>query len=391
MLVNRAGSFVVIFLSVYLTQVRGFSIATAGFVAALYGAGAMLAALLGGYLADHVGRRATMLAALSLGGSGMIALGFAHDLRLIAALAFTVALLGEAYRPAMQAAVADLVPAQHRVRAFGLLYWVINVGFSVGATVGGALASASFLLLFVGDGLTSLLFALLIARAVPETRPAPAPHPHANPRRGLLHDLVAPYRDGPFGLFVLLSVLVLLVFMQHVSALPIDLSGRGVSRAWLGLILGINGMAIVVLQPLLAPGLQRRNRSRVLAVGALLVGCGFGFNVIANGLGTFAIGVLIWTLGEICVLPIANAVVADVAPPHMRGRYQGAYGLSFGLAALAAPLLGTYVLQRIGAAALWWGCFVLGLLVSAGHLMLAPSLTRLREERLVARATDSAA
>src|SRR5205085_2786491 len=133
---------------VYLTQARGYPAATAGFVAALYGAGAMSASLIGGYLADHVGRRRTMLLALVLGGTGMIALGFARDLRVIAPSVFVIALLGEAYRPAMSAAVSDLVPPEDRVRAFGLLYWVINIGFSVGAIAGGALASESFLLLF---------------------------------------------------------------------------------------------------------------------------------------------------------------------------------------------------------------------------------------------------
>jgi MFS family permease len=89
----------------------------------------------------------------------------------------------------------------------------------------------------------------------------------------------------------------------------------------------------------------------------------------------------VWTLGEMAVLPIANAEVADVALPEMRGRYQGAYGITFGLASFAAPLLGTFVLQHWGPAALWGGCLVLGLLVAAGQLALAPALTRLREER----------
>jgi len=381
MFVNRCGSFVIPFLSVYLTRVRGYSIATAGLIAALYGAGAMLASIMGGYLADHIGRRATMLAALALGGLGIIALGFAHDLRVLAPAVFAVALVGEAYRPAMLAAVSDLVPAQDRVRAFGVLYWVINIGFSVGAFLGGALASVSFFLLFLGDGLTSVLFALVIARAVPETRPAPVAHPHGHRRPGLVREFLTPFLDGPFGVFILLSVLVLLVFMQHVTAFPVDVSAHGVSRAWLGAVLGINGLTIVLLQPFLAPVLQRRNRSRVLATGAVLVAVGFGLNAIARGPALYGLGVLIWTVGEIHLLPIANAVVADVAPPAMRGRYQGAYGLTFGLAGLVAPLLGTWVLQRFGAPALWIGCLALGIAVAGGHLLLAPHLLRLRRER----------
>ena len=392
MLVNRAGCFVLPFLAVYLTQGRGFAPATAGAIAALYGAGAAVASALGGYLADHVGRRATMAGALLLGGLGMIALGFARELWQIAPATFLVALLGECYRPAMQAAIADLVPPNDRVRAFGILYWVINLGFSIGLVLGGVLASWSFLWLFVGDGLTSIAFAVIVLRAVPETRPghahaatagaAPAPH---GPRPSFVAGFLAPYRDRPFAAFVVLSVLALLVFMQHVAALPIEMGHRGISRAWMGFVLGLNGMVIVLVQPFLAPVLGRFNRSRVLSVGACLLGLGFGLNVVAVGPALYGLGVVVWTVGEICLLPTANAVVADIALPHMRGRYQGAYGLSFGLAGFGAPLIGTAVLQHFGSRALWLGCLVAGLVVAAGHAALAPRLTRLREERIAAR------
>jgi MFS family permease len=185
--------------------------------------------------------------------------------------------------------------------------------------------------------------------------------------------------------FVGLSVLALLVFMQHVAALPIEMGNRGVSRAWLGLVLGLNGMVIVLVQPFLAPVLGRFNRSRVLTAGACLLGLGFGLNVVATGVPMYGLGVVVWTVGEICLLPTSNAVVADIALPHMRGRYQGAYGLSFGLAGFGAPLIGTSVLQRFGSTALWLGCLVAGLIVAVGHAALAPRLTRLREERIAAR------
>jgi MFS family permease len=390
MLVNRAGCFVLPFLAVYLTQGRGFSPTTAGAIAAIYGAGSTVASALGGYLADHVGRRATMAGALLLGGTGMIALGFARDLWLIAPATFLVALLGESYRPAMQAAVADLVPPNDRVRAFGILYWVINLGFSIGLVLGGVLASRSFLYLFVGDGLTSITYALIVLRAVPETRPAHVlPHregaEQAPQRHGFASGFLAPYRDRPFAVFVALSVVTLLIFMQHIAALPIEMGRRGLSRTWLGFILGLNGMVIVLVQPFLAPFLGRFNRSHVLSVGACLLGLGFGVNVVASGPALYGLGVVVWTVGEICLLPTANAVVADIALPHLRGRYQGAYGLSFGLAGFGAPLIGTSVLQHFGGRALWLGCLAAGLLVAAGHAALAPHLTRLREERLAAR------
>jgi MFS family permease len=388
MLVNRAGCFVLPFLAVYLTRGRGFAPAVAGAIAALYGAGSAVASALGGYLADHIGRRATMAGALLLGGLGMIGLGFAHELWLIAPATFLVALLGESYRPAMQAAIADLVPPGDRVRAFGVLYWVINLGFSIGLVLGGVLASHSFVYLFVGDGLTSMAFALIVLRAVPETRPA-HPHPHhegaGKGRPGFAAGFLAPYRDRPFAVFVGLSVIALMVFMQHIAALPIEMTRRGVPNTWLGFVLGLNGMVIVLVQPFLAPVLGRYNRSRVLSAGACLLGLGFGLNVVAAGPALFGLGVVVWTAGEICLLPTANAVVADVALPHLRGRYQGAYGLSFGIAGFFAPLIGTSVLQHFGGRALWLGCLAAGLLVGAGHAALASRLTRLREERIAAR------
>jgi MFS family permease len=386
MFVNRAGSFVVPFLAVYLTRERGLPVATAGLVAAVYGAGAAVASPLGGWLADHAGRRATMAGALVLGGLGMIALGFARELALILPGAFLVALVGECYRPAMVAAVSDLVGPAHRLRAFGWLYWIINLGYSVGLLLGGALAARSFLWLFVGDGLTSLAFGLIVWRLVPETRPSAHGAPDGPAARGFVHGFLAPYRDRPFLAFVLLSVLVLLIFMQHIAALPVEMAARGIPSAWLGSVLALNGIVIVLVQPFLAPFLARFDHSRTLAAGAVLVGLGFGWNAIASGPLGFALGVVVWTVGEILVLPTGNALVADLARPGMRGRYQGAYGLSFGVAAFLAPLLGTAVLQQSGSAALWLGCLALGLLVALGQLALAPRLRRLRQARLAAAA-----
>jgi MFS family permease len=379
--INRAGTFVMPFLALYLTQGRGLSMATAGAIVSLYGLGATVASPLGGWLADHIGRRATMVGALSLGGLGMIALGFARDLAVIAPLTFVVSVLGESYRPAMQAAVADLVPPKDRVHAFSVLYWVINLGFSVGLLLAGLLATRSFLWLFLGDGLTSLVFAYVVWRLVPETKPAVVAHAEHEAPRGVLAGFLAPYRDGPFLAFVLLSVLVLLVFMQHIAAVPLEMSSRSVPPAWLGFLLALNGIVIVLVQPFLAPWLGRYDRSRVLATGAVLVGAGFGLNAIATGPAMFGLSVVVWTVGEILVLPTGNALVADIAIPSMRGRYQGAYGLSFGLAGFGAPLIGTAVLQRWGSFALWGGCLFAGLVVAAGQLALAPRLRRLREQR----------
>lgn len=381
-LINRTGTFVVPFLAIYLTRVRGFSATQAGMVAALYGAGVAIAAPVGGAMADRVGRRATMMFALGAGGVGMILFGFLRPLGLIALAAFVVAMLGEMYRPAMQAAILDVVPARDRVRAIGLIYWVINLGVSFGLSLGGLLATMSFTLLFLGDGATSLAFGVLVWRAVAESRP---PHPvRAGPAGALHHvgEFFVAFRDPPFVVFLALNVVIAAIFMQHLTTLPLDMIAHGLSSATFGVVMALNGVLIVLVQPFLGPWLSRRNPSRVLATGTALVACGFGLNAFARTAALYALAVSVWTVGEILVLPIAGAIVGDLAPPEVRGRYQGAHGLSFGFAACLAPLAGTFVFQRSGAPALWWGCLAAGLAVAITHFAWAPALTRIRLERI---------
>src|SRR5262249_22281186 len=155
----------------------------------------------------------------------------------------------------------------------------------------------------------------LVWRALPETRPA---HHESGPQRrpGLVRGFLAPYRDRPFALFVLLSLLLMLVFMQHFTALALDMAAHGIPRATLGAVLALNGAVIVLVPPFAGPLLARVDRSYAIAAGAALMGLGFGLNALARGAPLFALGVAVWSLGEIAVLPTANAVVADVALPE---------------------------------------------------------------------------
>ncbi|MEO5987887.1 MAG: MFS transporter [Candidatus Eisenbacteria bacterium] len=371
--ITRAGSFVLPFLALYLTQVLGLSLSHAGMVVSLYGAGGAIAGPVGGFLADRVGRRFTIVLALGVGGAGMIALGMMHRVEWIAPTIFLVALVTEMYRPATQAAISDMVAPSDRVRAFGVLYWVINVGFAIGLTVGGLLASKSYFWLFVGDGATTMVYALLVAFGVPETRPATAARVPGTPRPHLLAGFLTPYRDRHFVMFLGLCFLFAMIFMQNATSFALDMTAHGMSGAVFGRVLALNGVIIVLVQPFLGPVLAKHDRARTLAAGSALVGIGFGLNAIAHTVPIYALGVIIWTVGEMGVLPVANAVVADLAPPEIRGRYQGAYGFAFGLAVCAAPVVGMFVLEHAGSATLWLGCLVTGLGIAAGHLMLSRS------------------
>jgi MFS family permease len=382
-LVNRLGGFIVPFLALYLTRERHLSVAEAGGVVSLCGVGSFASAPVGGLLADRIGRRRSLLLSCVLGAASMLHLGVARAPSHIAAAALLVGFCSDLARPSVGAMIADLVPAADRARAYGLLYWAINLGFALAMVIAGAVATRSFTALFVGDAATTLALAAIVRARVPETRPAAGGEaPRART------DYTAPYRDGTFLLFVALNFGVAVMFVQSIVALPLYLSARGISTASLGGLMAINGVLIVLLQPLAVGAVERFRRSHVLATGTLLIGAGFGLTALARGAPLYALTIAIWTAGEIVLSPVAPAVVADLAPPPLRGSYQGVYQMAWGASAFVGPVLGSLVLGRAGGEALWLGCLLVGVLTAAGHLASGGAQRR-RVEALRAVAVEA--
>jgi len=369
-LVNALATFIFPFLAVFLTA-RGFTPTAAGLTTAVFGAGAITAAPFGGALADRIGRRRTLLLALGTGSVAAGVLGLLHSPALIAAAVFAFGLGANLARPALGAAVADVVPAPDRARAFGLLYWANNLGMGFSMAIGGFVASRSWLALFLADAATMVAFGALVLRRIPETSPQRGPD--ATAQRGGYGALLS---DRRFVRWLALHVVFALVFMQFLVAGTIDMSRHGLSPSAIGLVLSVNGALIVAIQPWATSRLARLPTGRVLATACVLVGAGYGGYALCRSPWQYALATAVWTVGEIAYLPIASAFVAELSPAHLRGRYQGAYSLSWGLASCLAPVIGPAVLQSHGAAALWTACLLVALAVAAGQLALGHALRR---------------
>ena len=372
-LVNRLGAFVVPFLALYLTRERGFRVEEAGLVASLHGAGSVLAGLVGGALADRVGRRKTMLAGLWLGALAMLALGLSRTTWQICVSAFLLGLLGEFYRPAVSAAIADVVRPEDRSRAYGLLYWVVNLGYSIALPLAGLASHLGFFALFLADACSSFLYGLLVWWKVPETRPE-----GRRQRKDSTLPLpsLAPFLDSVFVAFAFPVLLTALLFSQSNVTLPLDLTSHGMSPRTFGLVLSINGLVVVLLQPFAGRVMGRMRRATALALASGLTGLGFGLHVLGADAGLTAVAVVVWSLGEIAQSPVAPAVVADLAPPDQRGIYQGAYYTLWALSACLAPSVGSWVLGHHGPYALWGGCLAMGLFAAGWHLAAAEARRR---------------
>ncbi len=364
-LINRAGGFVLPLLAYYLTGPRGLGQDQAAWIASAYGAGLVAAGLVGGVLADRLGRRLTMAGSLLAGAAMMIALSEARGVVAIALAAAGLGVVGELYRPAVMAYVTDVVPTADRPRAFAFIYWAINLGFATAAVVGGVIAGWSYRALFIGDAATMALYGLLVLARVRESRPPLAADPTT------AGSLAAVVRDRVFITFVGLGLASSLVFYQSTVTLATYLDGQGLSAASYGLVIAVNGVLIIVAQPAITGALVGRDGSRVLAAAAVVAGLGFGLHGLGAALPIHVLAVVIWTVAEILQSPYYASTVAALAPAAMRGRYQGVFGMSFGVGAMAGPPAGALAVATLGATGPWIACAVLGVATGVGYLVTA--------------------
>ncbi|WP_037864532.1 MDR family MFS transporter [Streptomyces sp. NRRL S-237] len=374
-LVNRLGAFVATFMALYLTLDRGYSASFAGLVVALHGLGGVISSLVAGVMTDRLGRRPTLLAAQASTAFSVALLGFMEHPAAIAAVALLVGMTSNASRPAVAAMMADIVRPEDRVRAFALNYWAINLGFAVSATAAGLIAEYSYLAGFLGEAVLTLACAVLVFVKLPESRPEGAPTgtgkgTGAEPAIGLGTVL----RDGRFMSVVGLSFLISLIFTQGSVGLPVAMGAAGFSPADYGLVVAVNGVLIVLLQIPVTAFIEHRDPQKLLVISALLAGYGFALTAFAGPVWAYALTVCVWTLAEIVNSPTQMGLVVQLSPVHGRGRYQGVYNLSWAVAALVAPLMAGFVIDRYGADLLWAATGVLGTVAAAGYWLLMRGL-----------------
>ncbi|MGA2112521.1 MAG: MFS transporter [Anaerolineales bacterium] len=373
--INRLGGFVVPFLTLYLTSQRGLSIGQAALVVSLFGAGSFSAALVGGELADRLGRRPVMLISFLIAPVNMILLGLARPLTVIGPLTLLQGFFTDLYRPAVNAMVADLVPAEGRPRAYGYIYWAINLGFAFAPAIAGLMARWNYFLLFLGDALTTFVFGMIVLWGVRETRPSRAKEGARTGEEGRLARLG---REPLMLVFAALALGFGIIYMQGNVTLPVDMRLHGLGPDAYGLAIAVNGALIVLLGIPASHILTRWPRFASLALSGLLLGIGYGLTAFAASLAVFALTIAVWTLGEIAGATVAPSVVADLSPVDLRGLYQGIYGGAVGLSFFLGPILGGWIFQQFGPRTLWGACFALGCLLALGYLaMSGPAQRRL--------------
>jgi predicted MFS family arabinose efflux permease len=346
------------FVAIYLHNVRGFGLGTTGLVLATIGFTGLLAGPLIGIVVDRVGGRVTLACALVLMAIGFGAYPLIRD-PWHAVLASAVAGVGNAaFWPSQSALLAGLTPQARRHGAFALQRVSRNLGIGLGGVIGGLIATTSnptsFTVLFVVDALTFLLFVAVLP-LVPEPE-----LPRRDPGLGRPGGYREVLRDrtllGVAGVNVVFVAAGYAVF----ELLPVFAKNEaGVSEKAIGLIFFVNTIVVVLAQLPVAKLLEGRRRMRALAAMTALWAAAW-LTVLAGGLwleavaaaAVFALSALVFGLGECFQGPVQGALVADLAPPRLRGRYMAVSTNSWDLGFLLGPALGGVILAT-APLALW--------------------------------------
>ena len=331
--VNRFGVFVVPFLALFITR-NGNTAAQAGYAVAAYSLGGFIAAWIGGWMADRLGRNVTMAVSSLAGAVCMIAMSQAVDWRALSLLAFITGAINEAGSPASAALVQDIVPPEQRVMAYSVQRFAINLAWSLGPATAGFLAEYSFFWLFAVDAATSVVFGIIAWQFLPRGRRTAREH------AGWGHAWQSIRTNHAFLALFGACVCVAWIFRQTNTTFPLHFERSALPLHLCGLVLALNGVMICLFEVPLAAGLRLWPVRQVLALGYILMGASFLTFLISGSLTAFVLMMVVFTVGEMSAFSRQQAYSASLSPEDMRGRYVGFQSLAWCAGNTASSALG---------------------------------------------------
>jgi MFS family permease len=358
------------FLMIYVSERLQLPLATIASLMTLNAAMGLIFSFIAGPVTDRVGRKWVMVVSLAMNALAYLLMVRANSLAAFAVLMGVSGAFNPLYRVGADAMMADLVPPEKRLNAYSLLRTSNNMGIALGPVIGGFVATISYSIAFTCAAAGLATFSLLIAFFARETLVrSPV---QGRPKKEKFGGYERILKDRPFMAFAVVFTLTMMcasliwvllgVYAKQNFQVPENLYG------W---IATTNALMVVFFQLPMTQVTRRFPSLRVLAAGSLFYALGVGSVVLGQGFWGFWISMVIMTIGELIVSPTATAYVANLAPPDMRGRYMSIYGLTWGAAAGIAPVMGGYLNDNLGPITIWYGGFFVGMLATAGFLILA--------------------
>ena len=370
--IDMLGSFLLYpFYALYITAHFGVGMTEVGILFSIFSAGNIFGGIIGGALADKYGRRAMVIIGLVVSGIGSIFMGLVDDLVLFYIIAGFLGLVGNFGGPARQAMVADLLPKEKQAEGFGILRVSFNLSATVGPILGGFLATRSFILLFIADAISSLITAVIVYLVIPETKPQKMDDKPEESVMETLKGYKEVLKDGIYVLFLAISALTVLIYMQMNSTLSVFLRDEhNFSEQSFGFLLSMNALIVVVFQFWITRRISKYAPMKMMAFGAAFYALGFALYGFVSAVYLFFIAMIIITIGEMIVSPVSQAAAASFAPEDKRGRYMAVFGFQWAIPNLFGVILAGLVMESLGPNWVWYFAGILGMIAVTGYWLL---------------------
>lgn len=370
--IDRLGTFLLFpFFALYITARFSVGMTQVGLLFTILSAGSIFGSMIGGALADKFGRRILILFGLVVSGIGSIFMGIIDDLTAFYILAAILGILGDFGGPARQAMVVDLLGKDKQAEGFGILRVAVNLSAVIGPILGGIIVAQSYLFLFIADAVSSIITAIIVFIVIPETKPEKKDD---KPEETVMKTLVGykeVLKDVQYVLFLAVSAITVLVYMQLNSTLSVFLRDVHDFPPWkFGFLLSTNALMVVVLQFWITRKFSKYAPMKAMAVGTLLYMVGFGMYGFISEEYLFFTAMIILTIGEMIEMPIAQSVAASFAPEDKRGRYMAAFGFHWAIPNLFGVLLAGVVIDTLGSNWVWYFAGILSFISAVGFWIL---------------------
>lgn len=368
MFINRSGTMVIPFLTIYCTQKLNFSIFQAGVIMALFGLGSVLGAFIGGKITDKIGFYYLQVGALLSGGIMFISLSFLESFLSLGLGTFILSLCNESFRPANSTAVAFYSSENTRTRSYSLNRLAINLGWSFGGALGGFIASIDYHLLFYVDGCTNILAALLLMKLLPAVKKVkPADSGKDKPV------IQSAYRDKLYIAFILLTILFASCFFQMFTLQPLFFKSEWhLTEQFIGGLMALNGLIIVSTEMILVNSIEGRKPPLYhISIGVMIAAISYAFINLLPAAGWVAVIVIVLiTIGEMFSMPFMNTFWISRSNENNRGEYAALYTIAWSVAQIIGPVYGAVLIEYGGYSLFWWFLCGICVLTSAGYITI---------------------
>ncbi|MFN4362798.1 MFS transporter [Chryseobacterium hispalense] len=374
MLINRAGSMVLPFLGVYMTSHLHFSIENTGIVLSFFGIGSVLGSWIGGFITDKIGEYKVQSFSLLLSVPLFCLIPVFKTEVGVAAIILVQSIVSDAFRPANSVAITKYAKPENITRAFSLNRMAVNLGFSIGPALGGILSAISYEFLFFTNALAALMAGILYIIFFKKRNKL------ARLKAKKVKEVIeikkenSPYRDGKFLIYCFLCMLFSICFFQLFSTLTIFYKDTAhLSQQNIGYILGYSGFLVVLLEMGLVQVAEKYfSLALTMFLGTFICGLSYAMLGFDHSMLTLILSMSLLCVGEIWALPFMSTITALRSGKNNKGAYMGLSGISFSIAFIVTPYLGTLIAEKLGFTTLWIGTGIVATVIAIAFYFIVP-------------------